>query len=383
MLVAGPLLAQSTDVMIKAFGDNFRRALDVPTKIEILKDAYELGGKEMGPLFAEVIDSFITDPSVILNDFEGIQLASTAIRLIGMIGYSDASYKLWQLFDAVDISGIRVDILSVLGQIAKEDSEVIDLVNRWLQNQNIIKSSGKPVDQPVIEECIAALGKLGDKDSFPVIFSTKVLGYSKSISEKAITALESIEGDFKDNVIFVIQNNSISEKYEALKFAISYEKLTAEAKGEISIVALREGIDTIASDQTEKNIIRELRSQAAGILANLKWSQATDLAMENFDLTVQEYNRGTTDITYLIVAINCLGAMATHEAAVRLTLYLELLNQYVENGQKVDDQVVLTVIKNLGILGDEAAFGPLLYIKYLDYSNTIKRAAEEARKNLQ
>ena len=74
--------------------------------------------------------------------------------------------------------------------------------------------------------------------------------------------------------------------------------------------------------------------------------------------------------------------MGTHEAAVRLTLYLELINSYVDNGQAYDEQVVIAVIKNLELLGDLVAFDYLLYTGYLNYSERVKQAAREALKNL-
>ena len=74
--------------------------------------------------------------------------------------------------------------------------------------------------------------------------------------------------------------------------------------------------------------------------------------------------------------------MATHEAAVRLALYLDILNSDVENGKKVEDNIVLAVIRSLGELGDNVAFDYLLYAGYLDYSDSIKKAARESLNRL-
>ena len=69
--------------------------------------------------------------------------------------------------------------------------------------------------------------------------------------------------------------------------------------------------------------------------------------------------------------------MNTHEAAVRLSLYLDLLNSDVEGGKSVEDVIVLAVIQALGDLGDRVAFDYLLYLSVLDYSDSIKKAASE------
>ncbi|MCK5007173.1 MAG: hypothetical protein KAR73_07275, partial [Spirochaetales bacterium] len=78
----------------------------------------------------------------------------------------------------------------------------------------------------------------------------------------------------------------------------------------------------------------------------------------------------------------CLGAMGTHEAAVRLTQYLVLLNSYTERLREFDNIIVLAVIENLGSLGDKTAFDDLLYAQYLSYSSEIKKAARDALENL-
>ena len=59
-----------------------------------------------------------------------------------------------------------------------------------------------------------------------------------------------------------------------------------------------------------------------------------------------------------------------------------MLNSFTENGQIVDEQIILSVIRNLGELGDNTAFDYLLYTGYLNYSGTVQRAAREALKNL-
>jgi hypothetical protein len=43
---------------------------------------------------------------------------------------------------------------------------------------------------------------------------------------------------------------------------------------------------------------------------------------------------------------------------------------------------VLAVIQNLGSLGDKVAFDYLLYARLLDYSDSIKKAAQESLNQL-
>ena len=129
-------------------------------------------------------------------------------------------------------------------------------------------------------------------------------------------------------------------------------------------------------------MLRELRYYAVRRLTSLKWSRAASEVIRHFDTTLLEYDRGLTSKENLLEAIECLGAMGTHEAAVRITLYLELLNSFVENGQVPDEQIAYAIVTNLGLLGDKIAFDYLLYTGYLDYPVSVKKAAKEALNNL-
>jgi hypothetical protein len=118
------------------------------------------------------------------------------------------------------------------------------------------------------------------------------------------------------------------------------------------------------------------------MLTKLSWSSATTDVIKHFDQTLQEKTLGVGRTSHVLEAIQCLGAMNSHEAAVRLALYLDLLNSDVERGRSVEDEIVLAVIQSLGDLGDKVAFDYLLYAGYLDYSDSIKKAARESLNRL-
>jgi hypothetical protein len=95
-------------------------------------------------------------------------------------------------------------------------------------------------------------------------------------------------------------------------------------------------------------------------------------------MTIGEFDRGLVDRNHLLDALGSLGAMSSHDAAVRLTQYLVLINSYTEKGKVYDDLVVLAVLQNLGALGDKVAFDDLMYTQYLNYSSGVKKAARAA-----
>lgn len=102
---------------------------------------------------------------------------------------------------------------------------------------------------------------------------------------------------------------------------------------------------------------------------------AAPLLIEHLDMTIGEFDKGLVDTNHLLDAIGTLGATGTHDAAVRLTQYLVLINSYTEKGKAYDEKIVTTILTALGDLGDKVAFDDLMYTQYLNYPAAVKKAA--------
>jgi len=247
-----------------------------------------------------------------------------------------------------------------------------------VMSQNDAFHAGDTVDQPVMAEAAVTLGSLGSESSFPVLFSMSTVGYSDLIADRAREALYKINGDFTDLIERVIRENSAAEKLEALRIAIANDDLSADQKSEIASGALKVALAMSSRSTADREYQRQIRYEAIRVLTENGWSSATSDVIAHFNLVLEEYSVGTARVAQVLEAVDALGAMGTHEAAERLSLYLDVLNSDVENGKNYDEQIVLSVIKNLGILGDRAAFDRLLYANYLNYSERVKKAATEA-----
>ncbi len=379
MLMLFPLTvwSQKSDKILDAYKRNFAIAsLDV--KIQILQDAASSNSKNMGPLYLQAIDFVLDNASLIPSDPRFRQLSVIAADEIAKISYQKAKYSLWKLFNLDKETRVRVSVMRALGVVAVGDKEVIESLNKWVEDQNNMFKSGKIPDLQVMAEAMDTLGNLGDPSSFPIVFSAMNLGYSDNITEKAKKALFKIKGDFKEMLIGVIKSQPMNEKKAALVMALASDKLKDDEKGEIAQYALEIGLHTKSNNSLDRKIAREIRYTAVQALSERKWSKATSLVIEHFNATIQEYERGIADKSRLLEAIACLGNMGSHEAAVRLTQYLVLLNSYTEKGKGYDNQIILAVLDNLGKLGDKVAFDDLMYTQYLNYANSIKKAAKQA-----
>ncbi|MEW5816533.1 MAG: hypothetical protein AB1798_14215 [Spirochaetota bacterium] len=373
--------SQESSSMLDTFLRNFARA-SLSTKVKILEDSEKLNPSEMGPLYVKAVEFILSNSDLIQTDSMTQQLSVLAARLMGLSGYKEGRYRLWELFHSDKDRTVRIVIMTALGDIGKGDARILEGMNNWLSEQTSLFQTGKIPDLPVVGECIVSLGKIGDPSSFPVIFTSMVVKFSDDITAKAQNSLLSIEGDFKDSIVNVLKRNPIPDKLAALQMAVDSPRLSDEQKGEVAEVALDIGLTTTSQDVTQRANLTDLRYTAVRVLTEKKWSKATRFIIDHFDVVLDDYRRGTSPKANLLEAINALGAMGTHEAAEHLSLYMVTINNEIEKGLTVDEQIVLTVIRNLGNLGDKIASDCLLYAGYLNYSDPIKRAAREAFNNL-
>ena len=367
--------------VVEAFRKNFTRG-SLATKVRVLQDSLEYQDADMSPLYLLSLEFIINNSWMLQNDNIGRDLMFYTIRLLGTNGVAESAENLWRFFNLVDDSSLRVEIMSALGDTAEGKLDIIYGINTWLREYNTAFKSGKTPDNKLVAEVVAALGKLGDPTSFPIVFTTGTIGYGQIVNDSAAEALGKIDGYFTDHIIQVIRSSIPEEKLAALKAAYSQDNLSRDDKASIAVVALDIGLYSDPVSSNDEKMLRELRYEAVRQITALNWAGVTDNLVKHFDNTVFELEQGLCKKVNLIEAIDALGISGTHDAAVRLTLYLEVLNSYTENGEIVDEQIVLNVIRNLGELGDNTAFDYLLYTGYLNYSGTVQRAAREALKNL-
>jgi HEAT repeat protein len=381
VLGAGTLAAQDAQELLKSFKRNFAIA-SLEVKIQVVQDAAKTGSREMGPLYQQAVDFVLENFSYLDVEQRFRVLGVVAADQIRATAYREARYSVWKLFQTDTFQELRLSCLNALAVIAKGDPEIVQNLNLWLAAQNTVFQTGKVPDVPVILAAVKALGSLGDPSSFPVLFGAMNLGYPEEVTRACRQALLSIPGDVKTAYREVLQTHPLPEKRQALEMALESDRLSENDKGELAELALDVGLHTAAADNQLKAASRELRFGATRALSARKWSKATVLVIEHFNALLLEYDRGLADRRFLVEAIDCLGNMGTHEAAVRLTQYLILLNSYTERVREFDSVVILSVIQNLGKLGDKVAFDDLMYVEYLSYPNEIKAAARKVRGSL-
>jgi hypothetical protein len=375
------LVPQNTQTMVDSFKRNFEKADSLDVKIQILQDSIKADQAEMGPLYHAAVDYVVEHPGLLETESMAGDLAKIAVEQIGATGYGESSESLWQLFDLLEQeTTLRVEILNSLGEVGGENA--VRNVANWLETQNRLVEGGSKPNLQLVGQAVRSLGALGDRRGFPAVFTALRLDYSDEVTSFAREALLELDGKLDEILQEFVRDSGTLDKLAALNMALAEGSLTDVQKAEVAESALDVALSLSSSDKAEQARLREIRDLSALAIAQRNWSKATDLMIKHFDATLLEYDRRLTAKGSLLSAIAGLGAMGTHEAAVRLTLYLQLLNSYTEHGRSSDEQIMLTLVENLGNLGDKVAFDDLSFATYLRYSKRVIDAVKKAIENI-
>ncbi len=377
-LALSPLGAQDVQVLTATFAKNFDRAEDLDTRVAVVRDAVASKVQGMGGFYRKVVEFVGGRAAETASESRIREMASLALGRIAEEKYPDARGAVWDLFKAAPDLSTRLLALRALEVTAAGDRQLVTAMAEYLDSQNRLFGTQSRPEPQVVLAMVKALGAIRDPVSFRALFAARVLGYSAEITAAADAALLATDGSLQDLFGAIIRSGTAVERRDAFVVAVSSPKIDQNGKATLAEEALRGGLALSAPAQESRSVGRELRASAMAVLEAARWSRATPLAIEHFSTAALEYDRGQVDIAYLIGAVNGLGAMRTHEAAERLTLYLELLNSYREHGKAYDEQIVLAVIAALKRLGDKVAFANLSYAQYLNYSDRVKQAARDA-----
>ena len=368
------LFAQDIKTMTDKYIRDFIRA-DIKAKLDILKESGNRNQADMEPLL-DLSFRFLLDYSEILEiDSMVRDLAIFTIKKTGELGNSEKASDIIRLFHAYNDSSIKVQSIIALGAFGTVDGPVINEIN--LIAADVVKNTfpEEKNDYLILETIIQTLGKIGNNSSYEILFQIVTKNLNSKIQNLASDALVSLKGDYKAFIINIIENNALVEKAIALKLSIESSKLSIEDRGFISEAALRVALAFQATDTSQKALLIGMRQQAILELTKTRWVRATSLIIKHMRETISEYAKGSVSKQVLLEAIACLGSMKSNEAAQALTLYLSSLNSETERGRPTDEQIALAVVTNIGLIGDKIAYDDILYVGYLKYPESVKKAA--------
>lgn len=332
--------------------------------ITFVLQSHELLGKDR-EIDALAVAAILSMPN------EYVSKSSDTVRDIILINFIN-------LFsDFKDSGNVQIAVISKVTSLMNylDIDQFILMLNNYLAAANL-----NTADESVIKSALNLLSLKGDNNSFVTIYN---IWASKKYSK--------YNADFEKTLVSLLPvstNEAIAITQASISQATQFYDLLIQNKAKInenSLAVVSENIlsSTIVYMNTSSEVSEDIlkcQIEAIKILKEAKWTRSAVTVLSFFNIAKNLYtdNKLKTDI--FIDLIESLMVIAPYGAVTPLISFLEELNTQAANGTKINEPLMLAVIKTLGAIGDKSAFDSLLSITYCDntYSQEVLASAQKA-----
>ncbi len=378
-----PFFSQSVDPSVLSYQRNFIRA-GMAAKIEILNDASRITAVNMTPLYVDALAFVHQYYPVLGSDAQLIDLAAVAAKKIAAYNDAAAIIPLRDTFSLLDDSRVRIACVESLSALSADTSGTVAFLGDWFAAAVSPPVGAAKPDVRIIAACATALGKLAAISSFDALFIAATGGSDAGVVQASTDAINALRTGYTEKILGKMREGSVQRSRAAFYLALKNDSLSASDRGLIAEAAFHAAAEDASGDADSGTDLRDdLLMRSLKELKDLRWSQASMALTRYFYARQSDYKNGKISVEKLIPVIDCMGTMQSPDAAQALSIFLGLLNSETEQKKIYDEQLVLAVIHALGDLGDKTAFDYLLYIDYLDYPDSVKKASRDAIARLQ
>ena len=364
----------SDSAIVLSYQRNFSRG-GISTKLDLLSDAANIPSINMTPLYGDALDFVISSHSLLGEDKQLVDMAVLAMQAAASGGDASILEPVYEVFSLFTNAQVKVAAIGAIAAFSPPESDGFKFLESIFESALDGSASGSLANPEVMCSILSAFATIGSPNVFPLVFRAATSSSSPAVVDEAAKTLLSFDDGFAENIKAIVSEGDPAKTQAALELAQKKDSLSPMELGEIAESAF----NSMLNISGRGNLGAEpVLLSAMQVLAELKWSQASQSVLQYFYRIQSGYPNDKTSAEKLIPVINCLGAMGTTEAAQGLSIFLGLLNSETEQKKTCNEELMLSIINALGDLGDKAAFDYLLYVDYLEYPESVKKASRDA-----
>lgn len=290
---------------------------------------------------------------------------------------SEKLYNLYSNFE--DSNTVEIAILTKLESIKDllPIEKFVNNLNNKLKNENM-----NVMDPSFLKTTLSSLEKMGNTESFIILYYFYSADKYPKFEEEIEKTLITLSPNAVNEILGFIKEADSNQLKRIYSLTTKTQKLS---KNNVCIIAENLLNRSILLMGDSSKILPEdidLQITCLKILADNKWTRASDSVLSYFQITKSLYKINSIKDEDFTFVISSLSSITPLKAVSPLTSYLEELNGRKENGEEVSSSVILSLINTLGAIGDKAAFDSLLAVTYLSYEEAILSAARQALSGL-
>ncbi|UTC82265.1 hypothetical protein [Treponema denticola] len=372
------IFAVDQDELLNLRKDFISAGIDV--KAVILRSLSQSDDKSLIPIYQDAVEYVKTSYEILQNDDRLLNIGIIAVTKLGELNELKASASIRYLFSTVENEDFQIACLKSLSKLVQKDSAFTDYLNSLYDSGLSDLLSGKASNVNLLRVYAEALGNFADPSSFDVLIKTLFYPVNDGLKDTVKTALNNISFNYFDEILAKTMQKNIQYIWTLYLLAKENKRIEGPELGRISELVIDYGLKNLkgADLESSENLIEE----TLPVLSALKWSKASSQVNKFFYYAQGLRKTSLRGDELLIKIIDCMGNLGTIECSQNLSIFLGVLNSETEKTKQYSEPLVLSVITALRKLGDKTAFDYLLYVEYLNYSETVKQASRNAIEEL-
>jgi len=372
------IFAVDQDELLNLRKDFISAGIDV--KAVILRSLSQSDDKSLIPVYQDAVEYVKSSYAILQNDDRLLNIGIIAVTKLGELNELKASASIRYLFSTVENEDFQIACLKSLSKLVQKDSAFTDYLNSLYDSGLSDLLSGKASNINLLRVYAEALGNFADPSSFDVLIKTLFYPVNDGLKDTVKTALNNISFNYFDEILAKTMQKNIQYIWTLYLLAKENKRIEGPELGRISELVIDYGLKNLkgADLESSENLIEE----TLPVLSALKWSKASSQVNKFFYYAQGLRKTSLRGDELLIKIIDCMGNLGTIECSQNLSIFLGVLNSETEKTKQYSEPLVLSVITALRKLGDKTAFDYLLYVEYLNYSETVKQASRNAIEEL-
>ena len=352
----------------------------IDAKAVILRSLSQSDDRSLIPIYQDAVEYVKNSYAILQNDEKLLNIGIIAVTKLGELNDLKASGSIRYLFSTVENEDFQIACLKSISKLVQKDSAFTDYLNSLYETGLSDLISGKAFNVNLLRVYAETLGNFADPSSFDVLIKTLFYPVNDSLKNTVKTALNNISFNYFDEIFAKTLQKNIQYIWTLYLLAKENKRIEGTELGRISELVFDYGLKNLqdVNFESAENLIEE----TLPVLSALKWSKASSQVNKFFYYVqgLRKTNRRGDEL--LIKIIDCMGNLGTIECSQNLSIFLGVLNSETEKTKQYSEPLVLSVITALRKLGDKTAFDYLLYVEYLNYSETVKQASRNAIEEL-
>ena len=349
-------------------------------KAVILRSLSQSDDRSLIPIYQDAVEYVKNSYAILQNDEKLLNIGIIAVTKLGELNDLKTSGSIRYLFSTVENEDFQIACLKSISKLVQKDSTFTDYLNSLYETGLSDLISGKAFNVNLLRVYAETLGNFADPSSFDVLIKTLFYPVNDGLKNTVKTALNNISFNYFDEIFAKTLQKNIQYIWTLYLLAKENKRIEGTELGRISELVFDYGLKNLQDVDFEsaENLIEE----TLPVLSALKWSKASSQVNKFFYYVqgLRKTNRRGDEL--LIKIIDCMGNLGTIECSQNLSIFLGVLNSETEKTKQYSEPLVLSVITALRKLGDKTAFDYLLYVEYLNYSETVKQASRNAIEEL-